>query len=182
MVCEVLYNSVMKELLDTVGERKNQWMDWSFGVCGCVSVCETICQCVGVSMYVRVFCQCVGVSVQVYVRVFCQCVGVSGCFVSVWVCQCRCMSGCFVSVWVCRGILSVCGCVNVCQTVCSVWVCRCMYVSVFCQCVGVSVHLRVCQCVGVSVYVCQGVLSVCGCGGGGCGVIGWIGKLMCGCM
>ena len=55
MVCEVLYNSVMKELLDTI-ERKNQWMDWSFGVCGCVSVCQTICQCVGVSMYVRVFC------------------------------------------------------------------------------------------------------------------------------
>ena len=63
MVCEVLYNSVMKELLDTVGERENQWMDWSFGVCGCVSVCETICQCVGGSVYVRVFCQCVGVSV-----------------------------------------------------------------------------------------------------------------------
>ena len=87
MVCEVLYNSVMKELLDTVGERKNQWMDWSFGVCGCVSVCETICQCVGGSMYVRVFCQCVGVSMYVRLYVVCGCVGV-------------CMSGCFVSLWV----------------------------------------------------------------------------------
>ena len=34
----------------------------------------------------------------------------------------------------------------------------------------------------VSLWVCQGVLSVCGCGGSGWGVIGWIGKLVCGCM
>ena len=57
MVCEVLYDSVMKELLDTIGERKNQWMDWLF------DGCQTVCQCVGVSVYVRVFCQCMGVSV-----------------------------------------------------------------------------------------------------------------------
>ena len=54
MVCEVLYDSVMKELLDTIGERKNQWMDWSF------DGCQTVCQCVVVSVYV---CQCVGVYV-----------------------------------------------------------------------------------------------------------------------
>ncbi len=44
MVCEVLYDSVMKELLDTIGERKNQWMDWSF------DGCQTVCQCVVVSV------------------------------------------------------------------------------------------------------------------------------------
>ena len=71
MVSEVLYDSVVKELLDTVGERKDQWMDWSFD--GCVSVCQTVCQCVGI--------QCMYVSVWVWICM-------SGCFLSVWVCQC----------------------------------------------------------------------------------------------
>ena len=122
------------------------WLRMGVSVYMYMSVCGWVYVCQGVLSV----CGCVSVFLGMYVRVFCQCVGVSGCFVSVWVCQC---------------VLSVCGCVSVCQTVCSVkeWVCRCMYVRVFCQCVGVSVHLRVCQCVGVSVYVCQGVLSVCGC-------------------
>ena len=187
MVCEALYDSVMKELLDTIGERKNQWMVWCVWVCQCMSDCMSVCWCVYV---------CQGV------------LSVHGC-VSVWVRQCRCMSGCFVSVWVCQGILSVCGCVKVfcqgvgvsmyvrlyvvcgCVSVCmsgcfvsvwvcrcisecmSVWVCQCMYVRVFCQCVGVSVYLRVyvsvwvCQCMYVRVF-CQSV------GVSGCSVNVWV--------
>ena len=72
--------------------------------------------------------------------------------------------------------------------------CQCVgvYVRVFSQCVGVSgcfvsvwvcqcvlsvcgcvsASQSVCQCVGVSVYVCQGVLSVCGCVRGFCQCVG----------